>query len=238
MLDQFINMKKCGLPLAEIADELGCDYQAVKNKSAELTKKGVVPGYKKGFAKGSKIMENDVKVENNTAVGETAESVSKTTDSVIETADSVIETTESVSETTDSVSETTDSVNETTESVSENADSVIETTDSVIETTDSVGETTDEVECRHESCGHGRCAGNCIEPAGHAETINENRRELVEMINKGLSAVDSTGISVISFKVFIHQMDADAESFLNYKKHLMIGGVDRDGYAIDIEIRK
>ena len=224
MLDQFINMKKCGLPLAEIADELGCDYQAVKNKSAELTKKGVVPGYKKGFAKGSKIMENDVKVENNTAVGETAESVSKTTDSVIETADSVIETTESVSE-------TTDSVNETTESVSENADSVIETTDSV-------GETTDEVECRHESCGHGRCAGNCIEPAGHAETINENRRELVEMINKGLSAVDSTGISVISFKVFIHQMDADAESFLNYKKHLMIGGVDRDGYAIDIEIRK
>ena len=210
MLDQFINMKKCGLPLAEIADELGCDYQAVKNKSAELTKKGVVPGYKKGFAKGSKIMENDVKVENNTAVGETAESVSKTTDSVIETADSVIETTESVSETTDSVSETTDSV----------------------------GETTDEVECRHESCGHGRCAGNCIEPAGHAETINENRRELVEMINKGLSAVDSTGISVISFKVFIHQMDADAESFLNYKKHLMIGGVDRDGYAIDIEIRK
>ena len=217
MLDQFIYMKKCGLPLAEIADELGCDYQAVKNKSAELTKKGVVPGYKKGFAKGSKIMENDVKAENNTAVGETAESVIETAESVSETADSVIETADSVIETADSVSETADSVSETT---------------------DSVGETTDEVECRHESCGHGRCAGNCIEPAGHAETINENRRELVEMINKGLSAVDSTGISVISFKVLIHQMDEDAESFLNYKKHLMIGGVDRDGYAIDIEIRK
>ena len=217
MLDQFIYMKKCGLPLAEIADELGCDYQAVKNKSAELTKKGVVPGYKKGFAKGSKIMENDVKAENNTAVGETADSVGETTESVIETAESVSETADSVIETADSVSETTDSVGETT---------------------DSVGETTDEVECRHESCGHGRCAGNCIEPAGHAETINENRRELVEMINKGLSAVDSTGISVISFKVLIHQMDEDAESFLNYKKHLMIGGVDRDGYAIDIEIRK
>ena len=231
MLDQFIYMKKCGLPLAEIADELGCDYQAVKNKSAELTKKGVVPGYKKGFAKGSKIMENDVKAENNTAVGETAESVIETAESVIETAESVIETAESVSETADSVIETADSVIET-------ADSVSETADSVSETTDSVGETTDEVECRHESCGHGRCAGNCIEPAGHAETSNENRRELVEMINKGLSAVDSTGISVISFKVLIHQMDEDAESFLNYKKHLMIGGVDRDGYAIDIEIRK
>ena len=224
MLDQFIYMKKCGLPLAEIADELGCDYQAVKNKSAELTKKGVVPGYKKGFAKGAKIMENDVKAEKNTAVGETAESVGETADSV--------------SETTDSVSETTDSVGETADSVSETADSVIETTDSVGETAESVGETTDEVECRHESCGHGRYAGNCIGPAGNAETINENRRELVEMINKGLSAVDSTGISVISFKVLIHQMDADAESFLNYKKHMMIGGVDRDGYAIDIEIRK
>ena len=221
MLDQFVYMKKCGLPLAEIANELGCDYQAVKSKSAELTKKGIVPEYKKGIAKGSKIMENDVKAEKNTAVGETADSVSETADSVSETADSVSETVDSVGETTDSVIETAESVGETTENVCESDDSV-----------------TDEFECRHESCGHGRCAGNCIEPAGHAETINENRRELVEMINKGLSAVDSSGISVISFKVLIHQMDADAESFLNYKKHLMIGGVDRDGYAIDIEIRK
>ena len=177
MLDQFIYMKKCGLPLAEIANELGCDYNAVKSKSAVLTKKGIVPGYKKGFAKGSKIMENDVKAENNTAVGETTESVSETTESVSETAESVSETAESVGETTDWIDETN-------------------------------------------------------------VTKNVNHTKLYEMIDKGLVAVDSAGIDVISFKVILHNRHESNESFLNYDRSVMIAGTDRDGYAIDIEIKK
>lgn len=202
MLDQFIYMKKMGVPLNEIAKEFGCDYKAVKSQSARLTKKGIVPRYKTGATKGSKIMENDIKAENNTAVVEQVEDTAP------------VGGTPRTSSPTESVGETTVSVGETKENVCEWDRDVMEGggTPRTSSPTDSVGET--------------------------MVSVGENRKKLVEMIEKGLGAADSAGINVVSFKVSIHQRDESNESFLSFEKHLMIAGLDKDGYAVDIEIKK
>lgn len=209
MLDQFIYMKKMGVPLNEIAKEFGCDYKAVKSQSARLTKKGIVPRYKTGATKGSKIMVNDIKAENEMAVVEQVEDTAP-----VDGTPRTSSPTESVGETTVSVGETTDSVGETKENVSEWDRDVMEGggTPRTSSPTDSVGET--------------------------MASVGENRKKLVEMIEKGLGAADSAGINVVSFKVFIHQRDESNESFLSFEKHLMIAGLDKDGYAVDIEIKK
>lgn len=226
MLDQFIYMKKCGVPLNEIAKEFGCDYKSVKNQSARLTKKGIVPRYKTGATKGSKIMVNEIKAENDTAVVEQVEDTAP-----VGGTPRTSSPTESVGETTVSVGETKDSVIETAESADEQAKNVIDYGWTHCTTYPTDGGASDASRNPEDDLiwyGKNNAAGS----------VGENRKKLVEMIEKGLGAADSAGINVVSFKVLIHQKDLSNESFLNYEKHLMIAGIDKDGYAVDIEIKK
>lgn len=219
MLDQLIYMKKMGVPLNEIAKEFGCDYKSVQNQSARLIKKGIVPRYKKGTTKGSKIMENDIKAENEMAVVEQVEDTAP------------VDGTPRTSSPTESVGETTVSVGETSDSVGGFIDDVKPgsgTHWTTYPTDDGASDAAQNPEDDLIWYGKNSAPGS----------VGENRKKLVEMIEKGLGAADSAGINVVSFKVFIHQRDESNESFLSFEKHLMIAGLDKDGYAVDIEIKK
>lgn len=61
-LDRFIYLKKIGIPLDEIAKELGCTSSAAQTKSAELIKKGLVPKSPRG---GKRTKKEDNKMDTN-----------------------------------------------------------------------------------------------------------------------------------------------------------------------------
>ena len=61
-LDRFIYLKKIGIPLDEIAKELGCTSSAAQTKSAELIKKGLVPKSPRG---GKRTKKEDKKMDTN-----------------------------------------------------------------------------------------------------------------------------------------------------------------------------
>lgn len=61
-LDRFIYLKKIGIPLDEIAKELGCTSSAAQTKSAELIKKGLVPKSPRG---GKQTKKEDNKMDTN-----------------------------------------------------------------------------------------------------------------------------------------------------------------------------
>lgn len=61
-LDRFIYLKKIGIPLDEIAKELGCSSSAAQTKSAELVKKGLVPKAPHG---GKRTKKEDNKMDTN-----------------------------------------------------------------------------------------------------------------------------------------------------------------------------
>lgn len=61
-LDRFIYLKKIGIPLDEIAKELGCTSSAAQTKNAELIKKGLVPKSPRG---GKRTKKEENKMDNN-----------------------------------------------------------------------------------------------------------------------------------------------------------------------------
>lgn len=124
-LDRFIYLKKIGIPLDEIAKELGCTSSAAQTKSAELIKKGLVPKSPRG---GKRTKKEDNKMDTNEKIETakvtedfaytdyTAESKTETKSEVTQAKQEVEEVGGFVEEKTDSlqaaVPESVDTVNE------------------------------------------------------------------------------------------------------------------------------
>ena len=124
-LDRFIYLKKIGIPLDEIAKELGCTSSAAQTKSAELIKKGLVPKSPRG---GKRTKKEDNKKDTNEKIETakvtedfaytdyTAEAKTETKSEVTQAKQEVVEAGGFVEEKTDmlkaAVPESVDTVNE------------------------------------------------------------------------------------------------------------------------------
>lgn len=87
-LDRFIYLKKIGIPLDEIAKELGCSSSAAQTKSAELVKKGLVPkaphGGKRTKKEDKNTMDNNEKMEAEIVAAECADTTEAKTETKCE----------------------------------------------------------------------------------------------------------------------------------------------------------
>ena len=86
-LDRFIYLKKIGIPLDEIAKELGCTSSAAQTKSAELVKKGLVPKAPRGGKRTKKednIMDKNEKMETEIVAAECADTAEAKTETKCE----------------------------------------------------------------------------------------------------------------------------------------------------------
>lgn len=124
-LDRFIYLKKIGIPLDEIAKELGCTSSAAQTKSAELIKKGLVPKSPRG---GKRTKKEDNKMDTNEKIETakvtedfaytdyTAESKTETKSEVTQAKQEVVEAADLLKKKTDSLQaaepESADNVNE------------------------------------------------------------------------------------------------------------------------------
>lgn len=111
-LDRFIYLKKIGIPLDEIAKELGCTSSAAQTKSAELIKKGLVPKSPRG---GKRTKKEDNKMDTNEKI-ETAKVTEDfaytnyTAESKTETKSEVAQAKQEVEEAADLLKKKTDSL--------------------------------------------------------------------------------------------------------------------------------
>ena len=124
-LDRFIYLKKIGIPLDEIAKELGCTSSAAQTKSAELIKKGLVPKSPRG---GKRTKKEDNKMDTNEKIETakvtedfaytdyTAEAKTETQSEVTQAKQEVVEAADLLKKKTDSLQaaepESADNVNE------------------------------------------------------------------------------------------------------------------------------